>query len=243
MSATPSFIFDNVHFSPNGVKVLRGINYRIPANKTSVILGPSGAGKSSLLRLLNNLDDPSEGSIYYQGENLQDLDPQQLRREVGMLFQTPIIFEGNLRDNLRVAGRWDARIQALTDEELLQELIRVGLAEKSLDLAARDLSGGEKARLVLARTLLNGPQVLLLDEATAHLDPHLASEIMKLVKALQADLNLTLVVVSHDLDLMAPFADTLAVLVDGELKYELGAVDHDQFPREEIMSLFESKPQ
>lgn len=241
MSNVPIFSFNDVHYTPNGIDVLRGISYQIPAHKTTVILGPSGAGKSSLLRLLNNLDDPSRGSIHYEGENLLDLDPQELRREVGMLFQTPVIFEGSLRDNLIVAGRWDSRIQTLSSEDLTQNLKRVGLGGKSLDGAARDLSGGEKARLVLARTLLNEPKVLLLDEATAHLDPHLAKEIMNLVRGLQSELRLTLIVVSHDLDLMTPFADNLAVLVDGELKYEISEVDHDQFPRETIMSFFQSE--
>ncbi len=217
MLSGPIFQLRDLSYAVNGSRILQRINLDIPFQQTTVILGPSGAGKSSLLRLLNALDGPTSGQILYDDEDLLDINPLQLRKEVGMVFQTPAIFDASIRENLILAGRWNPHIHELAPGDLEGALHQVGLEHKAIDGAARDLSGGEKARLALARTLLNHPRVLLLDEPTAHLDPRKAKGILKLVSGLRSELDLTLIMVSHDLELMLEYADHVAVLVDGQI--------------------------
>jgi len=235
MSATPLFTLKDIHFRPNGKPVLKGIDLEIPDHELVVILGPSGSGKSSLLRVLNGLNLIHAGQLHYRGEDALELDPRDLRRQVGMVFQQSAIFAGSLADNLKVAGRWDESIRTLGEMRLREALDQVGLHDKALGDAARDLSGGEQQRLALARTLLNQPQVLLLDEVTAHLDPGRAGEIMNLVVHLHQTLKISIIAVSHDIHLMLPFADHLAILDAGRIR-QVGP--SHSFEKREIEAFF-----
>ncbi|NQV16382.1 ATP-binding cassette domain-containing protein [bacterium] len=229
MPSDPIFQFSNVSLKIDAVSILKGLNFEVHKGEFLSVLGASGAGKSSLLRMFNALSSPTEGSIKFRGMNIED-DMEVLRKNVGILFQNPAVFSGSVKDNLLLAGRWDQNIAQTLDHELIRSLKQVGLNKIELQNKARDLSGGEQQRLALARTLLNHPQVLLLDEPTSNLDPKLSSSIMDLVNNLRENLSLTVVAVSHDHVLMRRYANRVIILSHGELIGEgsFESLDRDQ---------------
>ncbi len=210
------FQFEDVHLRVDDLDILQGLNFDISKGEFVAVIGASGAGKSSLLRMFNALTSPTTGRITFRGSEVYS-DIQALRKNVGVLFQNPVVFEGTVRENLLIAGRWDQGISQTLDHEVLTALDQVGLVEIKLTQHARDLSGGEQQRLALARTLLNHPQVLLLDEPTSNLDPKLAREIMDQIQELRTALNLTVIAVSHDHMLMRRYAERVIILSHGKI--------------------------
>lgn len=209
------FKLENINFSVNGLDILKHISYAIQPSDFVVLLGPSGSGKSTLLRMLNCLNSPSSGSIYFNKKLITDYDLALLRQKVGMVFQSPTMINGTVKENLTITQKWNKADNTFTDAELTEILEKVGLSSKFLDKDARSLSGGEQHRIALARTLLNKPEVLLLDEPTANLDPQLANKILKLVYQLYQDLKLTIILVSHDHQIIKQFAKRVAYIIDG----------------------------
>jgi putative ABC transport system ATP-binding protein len=189
----------------------------IRQNEFTVLLGPSGSGKSTLLRMLNCLNSPTSGEIYFDDKPLTDYDLSHLRKRVGMVFQSPTMINGTVKENLTMTQKWIKDGNIIADTELTQILEQVGLDSNFLDKDARSLSGGEQQRIALARVLLNKPEVLLLDEPTANLDPQLANKILKLVNQLYRDLKLTVILVSHNHQIIKQFAKRVAYLVDGKI--------------------------
>ena len=165
----------------------------VDSDGITVVAGPSGAGKTTLLRLCNRLEVPTGGTVCYRGEDVQYVDPLDLRRRVGMVFQRPVLFAGTVRDNLEVAA------PGLGDSAYADALERVSLDGSFLDRVASTCSGGEAQRMCLARTLLTGPETLLLDEPTSALneEPKLAFE--RLTNELAAQ-GVTVIWVTHDLE-------------------------------------------
>ncbi|WP_144550136.1 ATP-binding cassette domain-containing protein [Peribacillus simplex] len=148
--------------------ILKIDDLRISACMVTCLTGESGAGKTSLLRLLNRMDDPDSGSIYYQDRLLDEFNPIELRRKVTMLSQAPFTLPGTIEENLQIGLELTER-EKKDKSELVKALETVQL-QKSLDEGAENLSGGEKQRLALARLLLLKPEVYLLDEPTSALD-------------------------------------------------------------------------
>ncbi|MEO1065555.1 MAG: phosphate ABC transporter ATP-binding protein [Actinomycetota bacterium] len=209
--------------------VLDRVTTRIEdGGRITALQGPSGAGKSTLLRLCNRLVSPTSGTVAFRGTPLDELDPIALRRRVGMVFQRPTLFPGTVRDNLLAADP-DATTAAMSDV-----LERSRARAELLDRDGDALSGGEAQRVCLARTLLTGPEVLLMDEPTSALDPTATRGLEELGRALAAD-GMPIVWVTHDLEQSARIADDRIVLVDGRLAHadELAhylareEVDHD----------------
>jgi putative ABC transport system ATP-binding protein len=196
-------------------EVLRGITLAIPAEGISCLIGPSGSGKSTILRLLNRLEDPTRGQIAFRGQDLKSLDPLDLRRRAGQVLQIPVMLPGTVRDNLEAGAR--VRGQTLPDPGTWLE--QVGLSPAMLTKDARDLSGGEKQRVALARTLATRPEVLLLDEVTASLDPDSAAGVEQLILGL----NLPAVWVSHDMAQVGRVARHVYRLDAGILREEAAA--------------------
>jgi len=155
---------------------------------------------------------------------------------VGMVFQTPAILAGTVRENLFIFQKWRKDFNA-TDEELVEHLLRVGLSADDLNREAKSLSGGEKQRLALARTLMNNPNVLLLDEPTSNLDPQLAQRILRRIKKVQEELGLTVIMVSHDHQLAAKFAQRFIILIDGEV-VEDGDISVIENPQQPVVRSF-----
>lgn len=186
-------------FILKGIKVNGIININdltIPDYKVTSITGQSGSGKSTFLRLLNNLDSPDEGEIYFKEESLQSIDPIKLRRNVMMVPQIPTIFEGSIKDNLELALNFAEKDQA-SDEKMNNALHNMMLT-KSLTDTADDLSGGEKQRLALARAILMDAEVYLLDEPSSSLDNRTADTVIKTFIEFVKQNDRTVIMVTHD---------------------------------------------
>jgi putative ABC transport system ATP-binding protein len=197
-----------------GVRVVDDVTVGVEAGTVLVVVGPSGAGKSSFLRLLNRLDEPTSGTVRVEGRDYRQIPPQELRRRVGMVTQTPYLFPGTLADNLRFGPlQQGTELPATTIEALLTE---VGLEGRSGEDVAH-LSGGEAQRVSLARALANTPAVLLLDEPTSSLDPEAKDEVEKLILTVVRRNKLTCVMVSHDSSQAARVADRIMVMNKGRV--------------------------
>jgi putative ABC transport system ATP-binding protein len=208
-SPEPVLGFEGVRVTADdGAVLLEGVDAVVRPGSITVLAGPSGAGKSTLLRVGNRLEVPSGGVVRFHGTDTATLDPRELRRRVGMVFQKPVVFAGTVRENLRVADP-DAE-----DGALARELERVGLVADLLDRTGDDLSGGEAQRMCIARALLTRPEVLLMDEPTSSLDPENRMGIEALAREL-ADEGLGILWVTHDLVQAARLGDHVVVLVKG----------------------------
>lgn len=208
------FSFDDVVVRFGDDVVLDHVSATIPdGGGITCLLGPSGAGKSTLLRLCNRLEVPTAGEVRFRGEPLGDLDPLRLRRTAGMVFQRPTTFPGTVRDNLLVAD------PEADEAAMLAALERARLPKALLDREADALSGGEAQRACLARTLITGPEVLLMDEPTSALDPTATKGLEELGRSL-ADDGMPVLWVTHDLAQADRIADRRIVLVHGRLADE-----------------------
>jgi putative ABC transport system ATP-binding protein len=186
------FELRDVSLARAGRTVLDSLSAEIAPGATAVV-GPSGSGKSTLLRLLNRLADPDAGEISYRRRPLSEYDPLGLRREVALVPQLPALLDGTVESNLRYAA-------GLAGKELESERC-LALAGLAADFAPRDvgeLSVGERQRAMLARALAQRPRVLLLDEPTSALDPTARDEVEATLLRLRRELDLSLVVVTHD---------------------------------------------
>ncbi|WP_077299864.1 ABC transporter ATP-binding protein [Virgibacillus pantothenticus] len=177
----------------------------IPANQVVCIIGKSGSGKSTFLRLLNHLDSPDEGTIFYRGNDIQQMDPIELRRSITMVPQTPVMFPGTIKDNLQIGQRLSGLSTA--DEVTLQQALKRVALHKSLDTPANDLSGGEKQRLALARATLLDADVFLLDEPSSALDSDTADDVIDAFIDFIKSENKSLIMITHDLELAERVAD------------------------------------
>jgi putative ABC transport system ATP-binding protein len=184
----------------------------------TVIVGPSGSGKSSLLRLCNRLEVADRGVVRFHGEDVAGMDPLALRRRVGMVFQTPTPFAGSVLENLCVA-RPDLGI-----DEARAVLERVELDGSFLPRPATELSGGEAQRVCLARTLVTGPEVLLMDEPTSSVDPQATLALEHLARAL-VGAGVDCIWVTHDLAQMRRLASHVLVVLDGGLSHAARLAD------------------
>lgn len=193
----------------------------MPGGGITAVVGPSGAGKSTLLRAINRLIEPTAGEVYLDGEPTSGMDPLDLRRRVGMVFQLPALFGATVEE----ATLYGARLAGKdTDAGRLLEM--AGLDASFKDRAPQALSVGEQQRVSIARTLALEPEALLMDEPTSALDEAARRRIEDLIRELNASLGLTLVVVSHDLDQVERVADRVVVLVRGRSE---GEWDRDEF--------------
>jgi tungstate transport system ATP-binding protein len=180
------------------------------------VVGPSGAGKSTLLRLLNFLEQPSSGWIEFQGNRFEAGREMSLslRRQVTTVFQRPMLLDRNVMDNvnfgLRLRGRRNSRSQ------VLDAIKQVGLGELTRQ-RARTLSGGEAQRVALARAMVLEPQVLLLDEPTANLDPYNVGLIEEIITNLNQERGVTLVLVTHNVFQARRLADRVVFMLEGQV--------------------------
>ena len=205
---------DHLSRVTNGKRLVDNISVQVKRGDIVAIIGPSGAGKSSFLRLLNRLDEPTAGSVWLEGIDYRTILPQELRRRVGMVMQSPYLFAGTVADNVRFGPR--QRGEELPAETIERLLERVGL----VDYADRDinsLSGGEAQRISLARTLANSPEVLLLDEPTSALDETTQRGVEDLICSIIHHQGLTCLIVTHDMRQTARMATHVMVLERGKL--------------------------
>lgn len=189
-------------------------SFELRTGETLAIVGPSGSGKTSLLRLLNRLDEPTNGTVYLDGSDYRQIAPRDLRRRVGMVMQRPYLFPGTVADNLRFGPK--QRDQVLSDARIEELLAAVGLAGyASRDIA--NLSGGEGQRVSFARTLANSPEVLLLDEPTSALDEDSKGDVEKIILQIRQEQGIPCVLVTHDAAQAVRLAQRALVLEAGRI--------------------------
>lgn len=209
-----------------GVRAVDEVGLTVPRGTVQGIVGHSGAGKSTLLRMVNLLETPTAGTVTVGGRQLTGLPERQLRaarRDIGMVFQQFNLFRsrtvlGNVAYPLRQAGAARARARA----EAEQALAFVGLADQARRYPEQ-LSGGQRQRVGIARALATSPQVLLCDEATSALDPQTTHEILALLKRVNTVLGVTIVLITHEMEVVRAVCDQVAVM-DGGRIVERGAV-------------------
>lgn len=206
----------------NGERIVDSVSLRVQQSEVVAIIGPSGAGKSSFLRLLNRLDEPSEGTVCLDGTDYREIDPQELRRQICLIPQDPALRPGTVVENVALGARM--RNGPIDTERIAALLDRMGLAgyeHRNID----ELSGGERQRVSIARTLYVDPDVLLLDEPTAHLDTETEAQIEDLLSTLIREDDLTCVLVTHDTDQATRLGDRI-------VEFEAGCVVSEGSPRE-----------
>lgn len=195
-----------------GKLLTNDISVQIEVGEVLAVVGPSGSGKSSFLRLLNRLDEPSGGSVLLNGQDYKELEPEELRRRVGMVMQTPYLFPGTVANNVSYGPR--QRGEAFVDAQIAAVLQRVGLSGfQQRDVS--NLSGGEAQRVSIARTLANAPEIILLDEPTSALDENSARDVEDLVLDVIRERQMTCVIVTHNNDQARRLADRTMIIAGG----------------------------
>ena len=209
------------------VEAAKNISFSIEKGEIFGIIGLSGAGKSTLVRCLNLLERPTSGTVRVNGKNLTELSEKELRKErqkIGMIFQHfNLLMQRTALDNvcfpMEIAGIKKAEAR----KKALEYLKIVGLEEKALSYPSQ-LSGGQKQRVAIARVLASDPQILLCDEATSALDPQTTKAILELIKEINRDYGITVVVITHEMSVVQEICDKVAVLERGAL-VEIGTVE------------------
>jgi ABC-type methionine transport system ATPase subunit len=204
-----------------GAEILKDVDVLVREGETTAVVGSSGAGKSTLLRAINRLIEPTSGEVYLDGEPTSRLDPLELRRRVGMVFQVPALFGGSVAEAVLYGARLAGK-----DADPGRLLEMVGLSASLAERDPQTLSVGQQQRVAIARALALGPEALLLDEPTSALDEGARRRIEELVTDLKARLGLTMVFVSHDLSQVERVADRVVVLAEGK---SMGEWDRDDF--------------
>jgi ABC-type transport system involved in Fe-S cluster assembly fused permease/ATPase subunit len=211
--------FDDVRFAYDPERqILKGLSFEVPAGKTVAIVGPSGAGKSTISRLLFRLYDISGGRITIDGQDIRDVTQASLRAAIGMVPQDTVLFNDTIRYNIRY-GRWDANDAEVEEAARLAQIdgfIRLSPMGYETQVGERGLklSGGEKQRVAIARTVLKAPPILVLDEATSALDSHTEHEIQEALDRVSR--NRTSLVIAHRLSTIVG-ADEIIVLDQGRI--------------------------
>jgi ATP-binding cassette subfamily B protein len=211
--------FENVHFAYEAARpILKGLSFEVPAGKTVAIVGPSGAGKSTISRLLFRLYDVSSGRILIDGQDIRYVTQASLRASIGMVPQDTVLFNDTIRYNIRY-GRWDAtdaEVERAAQLAQIDGFIRMSPKGYETHVGERGLklSGGEKQRVAIARTVLKAPPILVLDEATSALDSHTEQEIQDALERVSR--NRTSLVIAHRLSTIVT-ADEIIVLDQGRI--------------------------
>jgi len=225
----------------NTVHAVKNISLDIPSNRIFGIIGKSGAGKSTLVRLISLLEHPDSGSVLYDGirvDNLSDREMIQRRRRLGMIFQNFNLFCS------RTAGQniaYPLEICSVPKNEInsrVAELLDiVGLSDRA-DAPVSTLSGGQKQRIAIARALANNPDILFCDEATSALDPQTTHSILDLIRTIQAKMNLTVVMITHQMEVVRDACSQVAVVNEGEVVEQGSVEDLFVHPRTHITKDF-----
>jgi len=214
-----------------GDEALKGVSLSIPKGQVLALIGPSGAGKSTLIRCINRLIEPTSGKVLHNGEDVTLMNSRRLRRtrrKMGMIFQEYAlverltVMENVLSGRLGYVGFWRSYFRKFPQadfKEAFRLLARVGLEEMA-DKRADELSGGQRQRVGIARALIQNPEILLVDEPTASLDPKTSRQIMRLITELCEERQLAAIINIHDVGLAEMFAQRIVGLQNGATVYD-----------------------
>ncbi|MBR1536690.1 MAG: ATP-binding cassette domain-containing protein [Treponema sp.] len=202
------------------IKAVDGVSLEIPENTIFGIIGKSGAGKSSLVRLVSMLEKPDSGSVFYGSRRVDNLSKKELileRRKIGMIFQNFNLFSSrtagkNVAYPLEIAGWPKTKIKS----KVRKMLSLVGLSDRE-NAPISQLSGGQKQRVAIARALATEPAILFCDEATSALDPNTTRQILSLIKEIQKKMNLTVVMITHQMEVVRDACEYVAVIEEGRV--------------------------
>ena len=208
-----------------GEKVaLHDVNIKIEQGEMIGLIGHTGSGKSTLIQHLNGLLKPTSGAVFYDGKDINDSDfsKKKLRSKVGLVFQYPEyqLFESTVIDDVKFGPKNIGMDSLKIDMNSFQALKQVGIGEDLLDVSPLELSGGQKRRVAIAGVLAMEPEVLILDEQTAGLDPSGRDEILDLVAKLHKERNLTVILVSHSMEDVARYVERLIVMNHGTVAFD-----------------------
>ena len=210
----------------SAVDAVQDVSLEIADGEAFGIIGFSGAGKSTLVRLINLLEKPSSGKVIVDGQDMTALKGRQLRRarrKIGMIFQQFNLFATRtVFDNVAFPLRWSGMKREEIEQKVRRYLKLVELEDKEKAYPS-ELSGGQKQRVALARALVSEPDILLCDEATSALDPQTTQQILRLLKRLNAELGITLVVITHEMQVVKEICTRVAVMESGRV-VEMGDV-------------------
>lgn len=208
----------------NEKQALHDVNLKIEDGEMIGLIGHTGSGKSTLIQHLNGLLKPTAGGIYYNGEDIHDEDYslKKLRSKIGLVFQYPEyqLFESSVIEDVRFGPKNIGLDPLKVDLNAFQALKQVGIGEELLDVSPLELSGGQKRRVAIAGVLAMEPEVLILDEPTAGLDPEGRDEILDLIASLHRERGLTVILVSHSMEDVARYAGRLIVMNQGTVQYD-----------------------
>lgn len=203
------------------IEAVKATDLHVNRGEIFGLIGYSGAGKSTLLRLINRLEQPTSGRVIADGIDVTALDAAGLRafrRRVGMIFQHFNLLSSktvaeNVAMPMRLAGEYE---RSAIDKRVRELLERVGLADQASKYPAQ-LSGGQKQRVGIARALATGPSILLCDEATSALDPETTGQVLQLLRQINQELGLTIVLITHEMDVIRRICDRVGVMEDGQV--------------------------
>lgn len=202
------------------VTAVDDVNLEIKEGEIFGIIGMSGAGKSTLVRTLNRLEDITEGEIIFDGNNLEKLKSKELRKkqkEIAMIFQNfNLLSQRTVISNIEIPLMLSGISKEQRRKKALEMLQIVGLEDKA-KAYPNQLSGGQKQRVAIARALVTNPKVLLCDEATSALDPKITEEILELLQSINKKLNLTIVIITHEMDVIEKICHRVAIIEQGKL--------------------------
>lgn len=213
-------------FSDTGRYITDGLTLDIPEGKLTCIIGRSGEGKSVLLKQIIGLIEPTSGSIFVDGKDTVGLvgkDRISNFKKFGYVFQSAALLDSlTVFENIGIVDLEDGIDPALVRKRVQEKLSLVDLDQSTIDKYPSELSGGMKKRVDLARTLMGNPEIILYDEPTTGLDPITVKVVHELISSMQKKLNVTSVVISHDVDIFN-YADKVALLYEGKIETELSA--------------------
>lgn len=199
-------------------EVLKNINLLIQKGEVFALMGPSGAGKTTLLRILNLFEKPVRGEVVFDGTRLNSIafsEKHNFRRRMTMLFQTPAVFNTSVFDNVAFGLKVRGMDKKTIEDKVMNALNIVGLLGKE-NQKARTLSGGEAQRMAFARAIVCNPELLLLDEPTANLDPANVAKIEEIIKHIK-EKGATIVIATHNIPQVKRIADRVGIMLNGEL--------------------------
>lgn len=230
-------------FSNKGTSsvALSNISLVIPEGKIFGVIGESGAGKSTLIRCINLLERPTSGEVYIDERNMMTLSPSALaitRRNIGMIFQHfNLLSSATVFENVAFPLKLSKMPKDAIKKRVLELLNLVGLEDK-IDNYPAKLSGGQKQRVAIARALANNPKILLCDEATSALDPATTYSILSLLKSINKKMNITILLITHEMEVVKTICDDVAVLNKGKLIEQGSIAEIFSYPKHELTKHF-----
>lgn len=223
------------------IHAVKDVDLTVEKKDVYGIVGYSGAGKSTLVRVINLLQSPSTGEVLVRDTNLMKLNPSKLRKErkkIGMIFQHfNLLNERTIFDNVAFSLKYQGLNKSEIKNRVLKLLDLVGLKEKA-SAYPKQLSGGQKQRVAIARALVNDPEILLCDEATSALDPRTTMQILSLLKKLNKELGLTIVIITHEMQVVKEICNKVAVMENGSIIEEGSSLQIFTSPQENLTKDF-----